>query len=101
MKTIDEKQESTPPATPFAAHLEKRGIDYATAATELGITSSYVGMLARGRATPQLELAGKIHAWSDGLVPMWIWLTGRLREEVYTSSRRKLSTILAPTERAA
>lgn len=67
------------PMTPFGLWLSKRGLSYGDAAQELSITRSYVQMLATGRATPKLGLAGKIEEWSKRLTPtevvlMQTWL---------------------------
>lgn len=61
--------------TDFGRLLEERGLSYAAAGADLGITRSYAQMLATGAATPQLVLAGKIELWSGGKVRMQTWLT--------------------------
>lgn len=60
--------------TPFGAWLEAEGIDYETARAKLDVTRAYVGMLARGEATPKLALAGLIWTWSKKKVTMDSWL---------------------------
>jgi len=66
--------------TPFGKFLVSCSITHAAAAQALGITESYVGMLARGGATPKLALAGRIEAWSrrfdhgKSVVTMQSWL---------------------------
>jgi hypothetical protein len=60
--------------TPFGDWLDTKNISYAEAAKQLGITRSYVQMLAVGNATPQLALAGRIEDWTRGDVSMRSWL---------------------------
>jgi len=63
--------------TQFGKYLEGAGLSYEEAADALGITRSYVGMLARGDVTPALELAFKIADWArargGGEVPADSW----------------------------
>jgi hypothetical protein len=60
--------------TDFGRYLEAKGLSYASAGADLGITRSYAQMLATGAATPQLVLAGKIELWSGSKVRMQSWL---------------------------
>lgn len=50
--------------TSFGKFLEKHKVGYRDAAQALGVTSSYVSMLARGPTTPGLKLAVRISEWS-------------------------------------
>lgn len=58
-------------------YVEKRrkmgGCTYADVGRELGVTASYVGMLARGECVPRLKLARAIEKWSSGQVPVTSW----------------------------
>jgi transcriptional regulator with XRE-family HTH domain len=60
---------------PFGAHLARMNIPASSGdvAEALGVTRSYVGMLARGQSTPSLALAFKIEDWSAGAVPVAAW----------------------------
>lgn len=60
--------------TEFGRYLLDEKISYPSASSEIGITRSYVQMLATGAATPQLMLAGKIELWSSGKVRLQGWL---------------------------
>lgn len=48
----------------FGDFLKRHAVSKQECAASLGITTSYVSMLARGAATPGLKLAGKIAEWS-------------------------------------
>lgn len=62
-----------PVYTAFGTYLAKHSVSYVEASAALGITRSYASMLANGRATPGLELAGEIEDWSHGEVTMKSW----------------------------
>jgi hypothetical protein len=59
--------------TEFGKFLAINSIPYTTAASELGVTRSYVSMLSTGKATPGLELAGEIEDWTGGVVTIRSW----------------------------
>ncbi len=68
--------------TEFGQYLDDEGIPFPVAAKALGKTSSYVGMLARGQASPQLVLSARIHVFSKGRVPWTAWLPADVRRQV-------------------
>lgn len=59
--------------TEFGKYLSVRQISYATVAQDLGVTRSYISMLATGKATPGLALAGEIEDWTQGEVTIRSW----------------------------
>jgi hypothetical protein len=62
--------------TMFGLVIDEMHLDYETVAKELGITSGFVGMLARGDATPALALSFEIVDWAKKrgyAVPIESW----------------------------
>jgi len=61
------------PKTGFGRHLAEKKIPVSSAAATLGISRMHAWMLASGRATPSLRLAGKIEKWTGGRVRAVLW----------------------------
>ena len=59
--------------TAFGRYLRDKKISTADAASELGITKSYVSALASGAMTPGLKLAIEIMRWSREDVAVESW----------------------------
>jgi transcriptional regulator with XRE-family HTH domain len=60
--------------TPFGRYLKKNNISAADAASELGVTRSYVQALMTGAMTPGLKLAIEILHWSRETVSAESWV---------------------------
>jgi transcriptional regulator with XRE-family HTH domain len=62
--------------TPFGRYLQTdlAGSTYAQVAAQLGISESYVGLLATGRRVPSLRLAKRINLFTGGKIdPLRDW----------------------------
>jgi len=59
--------------TKFGRYLKKQKLSTADAATALGLTRSYIHMLASGSATPGLKAATVIFKWSKGAIGFESW----------------------------
>jgi len=60
--------------TAFGKYLKKKKISAAEAASELGVTRSYISALISGAMTPGLKLAIEIQNWSKTAVAADSWV---------------------------
>lgn len=60
--------------TAFGRYLKNQKISAVDAASELGVTRSYVSALAAGAMSPGLKLAIEILHWSKGEVSAESWV---------------------------
>lgn len=60
---------------PLGHYMIRRDIPFSSpeVAEALGVTRSYLSMLARGKVTPSFKLAFRIEDWSHGNIAVGAW----------------------------